>query len=334
MIILGIETSCDETAASICKDGKILSNFIYSQVKTHAKFGGVVPEIASREHIKKIAVVVQNALKQAHLDLKKIDAIAVTHGPGLIGSLVVGVSFAKSLSYSLNIPLITINHIEGHLLSAMIDSNLNFPFIGLVVSGGHTSIFKCTGLSKYKLLGLTIDDAAGEAYDKAAKLLGLPYPGGALIDKLAKNGNKKKYNFPIALKEKDNLNFSFSGLKTQIAYFVKEHKPSKKDIPNIAASFQEAVVDALTRKTLFAIKQTRMNKLAVAGGVARNSRLREKMEELAKENGIKCYFPKAEYCTDNAAMIAFAGWKHLSTRYGVRSTGYDFDAISNLKLTQ
>ncbi len=314
MKVLGIESSCDETAAAVVEGGrKVLSNIIVSQVKDHALFGGVVPEVASRKHTESIVPVINAALGDAGLGLDDIDGIAVTQGPGLVGALLVGLSVAKSLAFARNIPIVGVNHIEGHLTAIFLEEEVAFPYVGLIVSGGHTSIYLVKALGDYQLLGKTIDDAAGEAFDKVAKVLGLGYPGGALMDRLAKQGDCNAIRFPRGLLNRDNFNFSFSGMKTSASQYIK--KQAQELIAgmtnDIAASFQEAVVDVLVKKTVAAAKQCGVKSIVIAGGVACNSRLRTRMAENAKEAGIDTCFPSPVFCTDNAAMIASLGDHYL-----------------------
>jgi len=316
MLVLGIDTSCDDTSAAVVKNGcKAISNVVHSQIKLHHPYGGVVPELASREHLRNIMPVVKEALSKANVSLDKIDGIAVTTGPGLMGSLLVGLYYIKAISYIKNIPFIGINHLEGHILSIFLEeSTPDFPFIALTVSGGHTCLYNVLDFGRYILLGQTLDDAAGEAFDKVAKVLGLGYPGGIEIEKLAKNGNPNKIKFPRPYLSKDSLDFSFSGLKTAVALFVKKWQSDealKKEITtsDIAASFQEAVADVMIEKIKRALKVTNTNSIVVAGGVACNKRLREKL--LKEFKGMKLYFPRPEFCTDNGAMIAVAGYYRL-----------------------
>ncbi|MBW2554375.1 MAG: tRNA (adenosine(37)-N6)-threonylcarbamoyltransferase complex transferase subunit TsaD [Deltaproteobacteria bacterium] len=311
MIVLGIESSCDETAAAVVKDGKkILSNVVSSQVDFHKKYGGVVPEIASRKHVESIVPVIKEALGEAKLTLDNIEGI----GPGLVGSLLIGISVAKSIAYAKNLPLIGVNHLEGHLNTIFLEeTDLEFPFVGLVVSGGHTNLYHVRAMGDYDFLGQTRDDAAGEAFDKVAKLLGLGYPGGAIIDKMAKDGNAAAINFPRAIIAKDSFDFSFSGIKTAVLHYIKRQDG---DINNghakdIVASFQEAVVDVLVTKVVQAAKRCKVDKAVLAGGVAANSRLREKMAIQSEKEDIKVFIPSTHLCTDNAAMIAAVGDYYL-----------------------
>ncbi|MBU0686324.1 MAG: tRNA (adenosine(37)-N6)-threonylcarbamoyltransferase complex transferase subunit TsaD [Candidatus Margulisbacteria bacterium] len=332
MNILAIETSCDETSAAIVKNGKtVLSNVVSSQVEFHKKYGGVVPEIASRKHAEIVNAVIHEALKKAKLSFKKIDAVAVTYGPGLVGSLLVGVCAAKAISYSLKIPLIPVNHLEGHIYAAFIGGQkFTFPFICLMVSGGHTMLVDVQGHGKYKVLGRTRDDAAGEAFDKVARFIGLGYPGGPIIDKTARVGNPKAIDFPRGML-KQGLDFSFSGIKTAVVNYVNKlgHKPSKKEIPDIAASFQEAVVDVLVEKAIVAVKQKKRKTLVLAGGVSANSSLREKIQERCKKEKIKAIIPPLALCTDNAAMIGAAAYFHPKQK---PSADYSLEAVANLQL--
>jgi len=317
MIILAIETSCDETSVALIKDGNVLSNIISSQY-IHNKFGGVVPEIASRSHLKAISLVMSEALLKADLNISNIDAIAVTTEPGLIGSLVVGSNFAKGLSLRYDIPVIPINHIEGHLFSGFINNpELKFPFIALVVSGGHTILFEVFNFNSYEIIGQTLDDAAGEAFDKTAKLIGLTYPGGPLIDKYAKLGNPEKYNFPRPLINSGDYNFSFSGLKTSVRYFIAKNFPDgikEQDYPDLCASVQEAIVEVLVSKTLMAAKQKGIKNIVVAGGVSANSRLRACLLESSEEKSVKVFIPEFQYCMDNAAMIGYIASKKIEEK--------------------
>lgn len=313
MIVLAIESSCDETSVAVVKDGVILSNIISSQY-FHSKFGGVVPELASRAHLKSISNLTREALTQADKEMNDIDAIAVTKEPGLIGSLIVGSNFAKGLALRYGLPLVPINHIEGHLFSGNIEHDENFPFISLVVSGGHTALFYVKSYTDYEILGLTKDDAAGEAFDKIAKLLGLPYPGGPEIDKLAKKGNKKTFDFPRSMMHTGDFNFSFSGLKTSVRYFVQKNYPKgvpDEILPDMCASVQSAIVDVLVHKAVSAARIMNVKTIIISGGVSANSELRERLEEQAGKYGIKSIAPEMAYCMDNAAMIGFLASQKL-----------------------
>lgn len=335
ILILAIETSCDETAAAVVKNGRdVLSNIISSQIALHTLYGGVVPEIASRKHIEKINQVIDQALKEANTNLNDIDAIAVTYGPGLVGALLVGVAEAKAISYAVKKPLIGIHHIEGHISANYIENkDLEPPFLCLIVSGGHTHIVIVKEYGKYEIIGKTRDDAAGEAYDKVARAIGLGYPGGPKIDNLAKQGNKDAISFPRAKIDNAEYDFSFSGLKSAVLNYINYCK--MKNLPiieaDIAASFQEAVVDVLINKTLLAAKNYNIDKIALAGGVASNSTLRSSMEDICKKNNIKFYMPSPIFCTDNAAMIGVAGYYEFIN--GVRHE-LNLNAIPNLKIGQ
>jgi N6-L-threonylcarbamoyladenine synthase len=336
MRVLAIETSCDDTGAAVISDGrKILSNVVSSQIPIHQKYGGVVPELASRRHVESIVPIVKEALEMAELTLSEIDGIAVTQGPGLVGSLLVGLSFAKSLSFATGLPLVGVNHIEAHLSAIFLEEKPpRFPFIGLVVSGGHTSLFRVDGFGKYRRLGQTRDDAAGEAFDKVAKLLGLGYPGGPIIDELSKMGNPKAIRFPRPSLGKNSLDFSFSGIKTAVVNYVKSHPAasegySEAHIPDIVASFQEAVVEVLVKKTLQAAQHEQLKRVVLSGGVAANRLLREKMKEEASRQKLRVYIPSPSFCTDNAAMVGVVGYEYL--KRGIRAD-LSLNAFSNLPL--
>jgi N6-L-threonylcarbamoyladenine synthase len=339
MKILGIETSCDETSAAVLDDGQLLSSIVSSQY-FHSKYGGVVPELASRAHQRVIVKVVDEALASAGVKKEELEGIAVTYGPGLIGSLLVGVSFAKAMAFALKIPIVGINHLEGHIFSTFLSKeHPDFPFVSLVVSGGHTMLVLVEDFLKFKLLGQTRDDAAGEAFDKVAKLLGLGYPGGPLIDKLAREGdpNFVKFPKPIPSSSKDDeYEFSFSGLKTAVLYYLKkinfqnlDEKEKTQIIRNVCASFQKAVVDALVEQTIKAAKNFNVKNISIAGGVAANSELRKRMKEKAESEGIKLYIPDLSYCTDNAAMIAFVGY--IKLKNGIKHD-YGLSPVPNLKI--
>ncbi len=314
MIVLGIETSCDETSAAIIKDEKLISNIVYTQ-KIHQKYGGVVPELASQEHLNEIISVIEACLDESKLKIKEISGIAVTYGPGLMGSLLVGLNFVKAMSLSLKIPFLGINHLEGHLFSNYINnSNILFPHLCCLVSGGHTQLWLIDDYNKFTLLGSSIDDAAGEAFDKGARILGLGYPGGPEIDRIAKNGDPNFFNFPRPEVKKSIFDFSFSGLKTALLYYCQKQKPIflEKNISNIAASYQEAIIDCLLNRIKRNIDINKsIKQIYVAGGVAANSRFREKSTSFSSVNNIEIIFPKLAYCTDNAAMIAMAGYHKI-----------------------
>jgi len=327
MLVLGIESSCDETAAAVVADGTVMkSNIIASQVDIHSKYGGVVPEIASRKHIEAITPVVRQALAEAGVTLSDIEGIAVTRGPGLVGSLLVGLSTAKALSFATGIPFVGVNHIEGHIAAVFLsEERPEFPFIALVVSGGHTNIYRADDFAHFVTLGQTRDDAAGEAFDKGAKMLDLDYPGGVVIDRIAREGNPAALSFPKALR--GSLDFSFSGLKTSLLYYLKKRQSpvTEEEMPDIAASYQEAIVDVLVEKTLNAAVEQGLSRVVVSGGVAANSRLRRSFLEAGAERGIRIFVPPPILCTDNAAMIAVVG-EHL-LKAG-KSDCYDLNAVS------
>lgn len=334
MLILGIETSCDETAAAVVEDGtRILSNVVSSQVDVHARFGGIVPELASRAHIKNILPVVHEALTGAGRTLVDMDAVAVTYGPGLIGALLVGVSTAKSLAYSAGLPLIGVNHIEAHMSAVYLEhAEARPPFVLLVVSGGHTHLYLIRSCCDYEKLGQTRDDAAGEAYDKVAKLMGLGYPGGPVIDALAAGGDPEAVRFPRAMLEPGSLDFSFSGLKTAVMNHVKGLGGAvldEKAAADVCASFQRAVSDVLVRKTVSAVEKTGIDSVVVAGGVASNSALRSGLMRASEEKGFRLFLLSPALCTDNAAMVAAAGYRlHLAGRV----SGLELNPTANLPL--
>ncbi len=315
MKILGIETSCDETGVAIYDDKQgLIANQLYSQIKLHADYGGVVPELASRDHIRKTVPLIQAALKQANLTASDIDGVAYTAGPGLIGALMVGASVGRSLAYAWGVPAVAVHHMEGHLLAPMLEDNPPaFPFVALLVSGGHTQLIKVTGIGEYALLGESIDDAAGEAFDKTAKLLGLDYPGGAKLSKLAEQGNTSRFHFPRPMTDRPGLDFSFSGLKTAAANTINLQKQDldEQTKADIARAFEDALVDTLLIKSRRALDQTGFNRLVIAGGVSANKTLRSKLAQLMAERKGQVYYPRMEFCTDNGAMIAYAGMIHL-----------------------
>jgi N6-L-threonylcarbamoyladenine synthase len=313
MKVLGIETSCDETGIAIYDSNNgLLAHKLYSQVKLHADYGGVVPELASRDHVRKIVSLVRATLEEAELGTKDIDAIAYTRGPGLIGALLVGSSMARSLAYAWQIPALGVHHMEGHLLAPMLDEPVpQFPFLSLLVSGGHSMLVSVRGIGRYEVLGESVDDAAGEAFDKTAKLLGLDYPGGPLLAKLAEQGKGGIYKFPRPMTDKPGLNMSFSGLKTFVANTIKSEPSDPQTQANIAYAFQEAVVDTLLIKSRRALKQTGLKRIVMAGGVAANKMLRSEFAKASQKDGFEVFYPSFEYCTDNGAMIAYAGCKRL-----------------------
>ncbi len=330
MLVLGIESSCDETAAAVVRDGILLSNVIASQIKDHSAYGGVVPEIASRKHIEAISPVITQAMADAGLALKDLGGVAVTRGPGLIGSLLVGLSAAKALAYGLHIPLVGVNHLEGHILASFLsETKPRFPFAALVVSGGHTNVYLVKNYHEFQLLGQTRDDAAGEAFDKAAKLLGLGYPGGVVIDRMAKTGNPQAFNFPRAMK--DSPDFSFSGLKTSLLTLFKKRggEFSEAELPDVVASYQEAIIDVLVDKTIKAAGEHNLSQVVVCGGVAANSRLRQKFSGVTAKADMELFIPPMILCTDNAAMIAALG--EIMLKNG-RSDSLDLNAVSRWPL--
>lgn len=328
VIILGIESSCDETSCAIVKNGReVLSNVINSQIKIHEQFGGVVPEIASRNHVEAISEVTRQALEQAHVTFDDIDAVACTYGPGLVGALLVGVSYAKGLSYALNKPLVATNHIQGHIAANYIThKDLKPPFLCLIVSGGHTHLVHIKDYQNFEILGKTRDDAIGEAFDKVARVIGLGYPGGPKIDKLAKEGN------PVIKLPKthfENLDFSFSGIKTAVINL--NHKDPNINKADLASSFEKAVTDVLIENTVQAIKQNKIDTVALAGGVSANSYIRERFKELGEHENLKIYYPEPILCTDNAAMIASAGYYNFINN---KFADLDLNAIPNLKINE
>lgn len=313
MKILAIESSCDDTGVSVSEGRKILSNVLASQIEIHRKYGGVVPEIAARKHLEIISYLVQEALQKAELNVSDIDVFAATYGPGLVGSLLIGLSFAKGLAISESKPFVAVNHLYGHIFSNFLSfPHLEFPYVVLLVSGGHTEILLVRSYDDITKIGKTIDDAAGEAFDKIARILGLNYPGGPEIERIA-NGGKEIYKFPRPLSKKDNFDFSFSGLKTSVLYFFKKNR-DKFDIKDIAYSFQEAIVDVLTKKVFSAARKNKVKNIVFAGGVAENKRLRERAEEIAIVEKANIYFPPLSQCTDNAAMIAIAANEKIQKR--------------------
>ena len=345
MLILSIETSCDETSAAVVKNGsEILSNVISSQVEFHKKYGGIVPEIASRKHIEVINPIIQEALDSAKVTFKDLDAVAVTHGPGLIGSLIVGLSAAKAIAYALNIPLIGVNHLEAHIYANFINpksetlnpkqsqnsklKNPKFPFICLVVSGGHTMLVVVEDHGKYKVIGRTRDDAAGEAFDKVARFLKIGYPGGPIIDKMAKEGNPTAINFTRPMLN-DGFDFSFSGIKTAVVTHVKRNRDFQSQVPDLVASFQQAIVDVLVTKTIRAAEEFDCRTIALAGGVAANSCLRKELGEKGASKGINVIIPPLILCTDNAAMVGARGYYLFKEG---KTSNFDLAAVASLRL--
>ena len=336
MLVLGLETSCDETAAAILKDGDtLLSNIINDQIDIHSEYGGIVPELAGRSHNERVHRVIKESLQKADLHLRDIDLIAVTMGPGLIGSLLVGLNTAKGLSYGLRKPMVGVNHLEGHILAIYLQKKVKFPFIALVVSGGHTELYRVSGFGQYKLLGRTRDDAAGESFDKVGKMLGLPYPGGPAIEKLARNGNGNSHKFPRAYLEKGSLDFSFSGLKTSVRTFLN-HRQQDSSITvtdeDISACFQDAVLEVLVDKLITACKREKLSRIVVTGGVASNGALREAVKKEAQCWGFQSFFPDPIFCTDNAAMIACAGYYKFVRDPSSSSFFKELDAKASLTI--
>ena len=336
MLVLGLETSCDETAAAVLKDGDtLLSNIINDQIDIHSEYGGIVPELAGRSHNERVHRVINESLQKADLHLRDIDLIAVTMGPGLIGSLLVGLNTAKGLSYGLRKPMIGVNHLEGHILAIYLQKKVKFPFIALVVSGGHTELYRVSGFGQYKLLGRTRDDAAGESFDKVGKMLGLPYPGGPAIEKLARNGNGNSHKFPRAYLEKGSLDFSFSGLKTSVRTFLN-HRQQDSSITvtdeDISACFQDAVLEVLVDKLITACKREKLSRIVVTGGVASNGALREAVKKEAQCWGFQSFFPDPIFCTDNAAMIACAGYYKFVRDPSSSSFFKELDAKASLSI--
>ncbi len=332
-LALGIETSCDETAAAVIRNGReIVSNVVLSQIDIHQKYGGVVPEIASRHHIEAIFPVINEALEEAQVTLDDLEVIAVAYGPGLVGSLLVGVAAAKALAFAKGIPLVGVNHIEGHIYANFLSGqDVNPPLVCLTVSGGHTDLLLIPRLGQYEILGRTRDDAAGEAFDKVARVLGLPYPGGPQIEKLAKEGNREAIVFPRGLLEKDNFDFSFSGLKTAALNYLNGAKQRGETVhlPDFAASFQWAIIDVLTEKLIAAAREHKVRQVVLSGGVAANATFREHVAEKVKELGMELLYPPRHLCTDNAAMIGSAGY--FGYLAGRRSD-YSLNAVANLRL--
>lgn len=334
MLVLGLETSCDDTAAAVLQDGNILlSNIINDQSNIHSKYGGIVPELAGRSHIDQVHRVIGCALESAQVKLRDIDLLAVTVGPGLIGSLLVGLNAAKGISYGLGTPLVGINHLEGHLLAIFLQRQIEFPFISLVVSGGHTDLYRVNDFGNYKLLGRTRDDAAGESFDKVAKMLGHKYPGGPKIEKMAVEGNAKAHQFPRSYLEKASLDFSFSGLKTSVKNYIDKMQRDKGlSDGDIAAGFQEAVVEVLAKKIIMACEQEGLSRVVVTGGVAANGALRKAVASVCSDSGYESWFPDPVFCTDNAAMIACAGYQKYQNSPDSKADLLNMDATASLLL--
>ncbi len=332
MLVLGVETSCDDTAAAVLQDGRtILANVVSSQDQVHGPYGGVVPELASRQHIKNVLPIVDGALRKAGVRLRDLDGMAVTYGPGLVGSLLVGLSLVKGMSFRSGIPYVGVNHLEAHLLAIHLEHEVPFPYIALLASGGHTLLYYVKEVGDYVHLGGTRDDAAGEAFDKVAKMMALGYPGGRIIDNLAKTGDPKTIRFPRARLKKCAYEFSFSGIKTAVWHYLKAQAAEEGKTPqaDIAASFQEAVVDMLVNPTVKAAVASDVKRIVLSGGVAANSRLRARMTEMADKEGMQVYFPAPKFCTDNGAMIALAGYHWLKRG---RRDDYRLNADADLTL--
>jgi N6-L-threonylcarbamoyladenine synthase len=324
MLVLGIESSCDETGIALYdSEAGLLAHALHSQVAMHAEYGGVVPELASRDHIRRVVPLLRDTFTRAERQLDEIDAIAYTRGPGLSGALLVGCAFSEALGVAINKPTLPVHHLEGHLLSPLLSADPpTFPFVALLVSGGHTQLMRVTGVGNYELLGETLDDAAGEAFDKSAKLLGLPYPGGALLSRMAEHGQPSVYKLPRPMLHSPDLNFSFSGLKTAVLTLVREQAElSERFKADAACAFQEAIVEVLLKKSLKAMKQTGLNQLVVAGGVGANQQLRSTLNNEAKRKRFRVYYPELEFCTDNGAMIALAGALRLQAGAQAKQAG-------------
>jgi N6-L-threonylcarbamoyladenine synthase len=333
MRILGIETSCDETAAAIYDSEQgLLSHALFSQVELHAEYGGVVPELASRDHVQKLLPLIEQALQQADMARTDIDAVAYTAGPGLIGALLVGAGVGRSLAYALNIPAVRVHHMEGHLLAPMLEDNPPaFPFVALLVSGGHTQLFRVDGIGQYEMLGDSLDDAAGEAFDKTAKLLGLGYPGGPALSRLAEQGTPGRFKFPRPMTDRPGLEFSFSGLKTFALNTVQNEGDGEQTRADIALAFEVAVAETMAIKCRRALQETGLKRLVIAGGVSANQRLRHHLHVMAKKEQAELFYPRLEFCTDNAAMIAFAGCQRLLKQHRHQPLSLDATARWSLE---
>lgn len=339
MYVLGVETSCDETAVAIyATNGGLLAHALYSQIELHAQYGGVVPELASRDHVRKLTPLIRQIITQANLQLQQLTGIAYTKGPGLMGALLVGAAMARTLGWALDIPTLGVHHLEGHLLAPMLeDRRPEFPFVALLVSGGHTLLIAVESFGRYRILGETLDDAAGEAFDKTAKLLGLPYPGGAYLARLALQGDPQRFHFPRPMTDRPGLDFSFSGLKTYALNTLRTAGDDPQTKADIAAAFQQAVVDTLLIKCRRAVQMTGMQRLVVAGGVGANFLLRASLQSVLASQGVELFYPRLEFCTDNAAMIAYAGYQRL--QQGERDSGWEINvnprwAIEELSLSE
>ncbi len=332
MRVLGIETSCDETGVAVyCTERGLLAHALFSQVRMHAAYGGVVPELASRDHVRKLLPLIRQVLNEAGLGTADLDGIAYTRGPGLVGALLVGASVASSLGYALRRPVLGVHHMEAHLLAPMLEaSQPEFPFVALLVSGGHTMLVQVAGIGRYRLLGQSLDDAAGEAFDKTAKLLNLPYPGGPALERLAADGNPARFRFPRPMTDRPGLDFSFSGLKTFTRNTVQSQGDDPQTRADIARAFQDAVVDTLAIKCRRALQHTGVSGLVVAGGVGANRALRDRLQTVAAEQGARVYYPRLELCTDNGAMVALAGALRLEA--GERQPGSAFDVVARWPL--
>ena len=333
LITLGIESSCDETGIALYQMGRgLLAHALHTQVAMHSEYGGVVPELASRDHVRRVVPLIRQVVKQANVTLDQIDAIAYTQGPGLGGALLVGASVASSLGFALDIPTIGIHHLEGHLLSPLLsDPAPKFPFVALLVSGGHTQLMRVDGVGRYQLLGETVDDAAGEAFDKSAKLLGLDYPGGPALAKLAESGRQGLYKLPRPMLHSDNLDFSFSGLKTAVLTLVRQNDLDEQTRADIAYATQEAIIDVLVHKARAALARTGLSQLVVAGGVGANRLLRERLTRDIEKRGGRVFYPELEFCTDNGAMIAFAGALRLAEQEVLKDYRFDVKPRWNLQ---